>query len=83
MVEYNDKIDEINELLIKLRNKWRLDSIQWMDYDDVSQHIRLHIWRKWDKWNQERPFAPWCRTVISNQIINLIGTTMDHLRARV
>lgn len=73
MIEtYNDKIEEIDDLLNKLRGKWQLDSIQWMDYDDVSQHIRRHIWLKWDLWQQHRPFAPWCRTVIANQIINLI-----------
>ena len=72
MFEFEDKIDDIDTLLLKMRNKWRLDSIQWMDYDDVSQLIRRHIWLKWELWDQKRSFQPWCRTVITNQIRNLI-----------
>ena len=69
---YEDKVDEIDELLAKMRQKWTLDSISWMDYDDLSQNIRIHILKKWDQWEQHRPFKPWCRTVITNQIRNEI-----------
>ena len=72
METYEDKQEEIDELLNKMRGKWQLDSIQWMDYNDVCQHIRRHIWLKWDLWDQRRSFKPWCRTVIAHQISNLI-----------
>jgi hypothetical protein len=43
-----------------------------MDFDDVEQKLRLHIFKKWDKWNPELPLIPWVNTVITNQIINLV-----------
>lgn len=69
---FEEKLDEINELLIRNRVKWQLDSITWMDYDDVCQIIRTHIYTKWHLWDQERAFKPWCSSVISNQIFNLV-----------
>tara|TARA_R110000787_G_scaffold109057_1_gene217608 strand:+ start:210 stop:890 length:681 start_codon:yes stop_codon:yes gene_type:complete len=69
---FEDKSDEIDELLKKSRGKWQLHSLQWIDYDDVSQKIRVHVYNKWHLWDQEKEFGPWCRTVISNQISNLI-----------
>lgn len=72
MEVFEDKIDDIDDLLKKSRSKWMLDAIQWMDYDDVSQIIRLHISDKWDQWDQSRPFKPWCHRVISNRMKNLV-----------
>lgn len=51
---------------------WRLDAIAWMDFDDVSQIIRAHIFRKWDQWDQKRSLKPWINKIISNQIKNLL-----------
>lgn len=72
MITYEDCIDDINDLLKKSRDKWQLDSISWMGYDDVAQIIRLHILEKWHMWDQARPFKPWCRSVIQHQILNQI-----------
>lgn len=71
-ITFEEKVDELDELLRKNRGKWQLDAISWLDYDDVCQIIRLHIVEKWDMWDQERPFKPWANTVISNQIKNQI-----------
>ena len=43
-----------------------------MDYDDVSQIIRIHIYKKWKLYNQDKPLGPWLNRIISNQIKNLI-----------
>jgi len=43
-----------------------------MDYDDVSQIIRIHIYEKWHLYDSEKPLAPWINRIISNQIKNLI-----------
>jgi len=43
-----------------------------MDYDDVSQIIRIHIYKKWDLYDQSKPLAPWLNRIISNQIKNII-----------
>jgi RNA polymerase sigma factor (sigma-70 family) len=68
---FEDKIEEIDEELSKKRYKWFLSSMQWLDYDDVSQIIRKHIHIKWEKWDQQRPFRPWVKSLILNQIRNL------------
>lgn len=72
MFTFEDKIDEINKEIDKRRGKWQLKAIAWMDYDDVSQIIRIHIYKKWDLWDQTKDFLPWLNTVISNQITNLL-----------
>lgn len=72
MEVFEDKIEEIDELLSKSRNQWHLDAVQHIDYNDICQIIRKHIYDKWHLWDQNRPFGAWCRTVIANQIRNEI-----------
>lgn len=62
----------IDAELTKRRGKWRLTAIAWMDFDDVCQKIRLHIFNKWDQWDNLRPLRPWLNTIITNQMTNLI-----------
>lgn len=69
---FEDKIEELDQLLIKYRAKWQLNAISWLDYDDVCQIIRIHIFNKWHLWDQKRSFKPWASMVISNQIKNTI-----------
>ena len=69
---YEDLVPEIEWLLNRYRSKWQLNSIAWLDYDDVSQIIRTHIYKKWHLWDQKRAFKPWASMLISNQIKNLI-----------
>jgi hypothetical protein len=70
--EFVDCLYIIDEELLKRRGKWRLTAIAWMDFDDVCQKIRLHIFNKWDQWDNLRPLRPWLNTIITNQITNLI-----------
>jgi RNA polymerase sigma factor (sigma-70 family) len=70
--EYDDKREDLDELLKKYRGKWQLNALAWLDYDDVCQIIRIHIYKKWHLWDQERPFKPWAAMIISNQIKNLV-----------
>tara|TARA_R110000744_G_scaffold14957_1_gene42162 strand:- start:3740 stop:4414 length:675 start_codon:yes stop_codon:yes gene_type:complete len=69
---YEDKREDLDQLLLKYRPKWQLSALAWLDYDDVCQIIRLHIYNKWHLWDQSRPFNPWASMIISNQIKNLI-----------
>lgn len=62
----------IDEEISKRRNKWNLTSLNWMDYDDVSQIIRIHIYKKWHLFDQAKPIQPWLNVIISHQIKNLI-----------
>lgn len=70
--QYEDMQDEIERLLARYRSKWQLTALAWLDYDDISQLIRTHIYKKWHLWDQKRPFAPWCARLIYNQIRNQI-----------
>ena len=69
---FEDKREDLDQLLLKYRPKWQLSALAWLDYDDVCQIIRLHIHKKWHLWDQSRPFRPWASMIISNQIKNLI-----------
>lgn len=71
-LSFEDKIDELDELLVKNKGKWQLDALAWIDYDDICQIIRKHIHEKWHLWDQSRPFRPWANTTIGNQIKNQV-----------
>jgi RNA polymerase sigma factor (sigma-70 family) len=71
-ITYEEKYHELEELLCRNRARWQLDAISWMDYDDVCQMIRLHIFKKWHLWDQDRPFKPWASQIISNQMKNMV-----------
>jgi DNA-directed RNA polymerase specialized sigma24 family protein len=62
----------INQEITKRKGKWNLTSLHWMDYDDVSQIIRIHIYEKWHLYDSSKPLGPWVNRIISNQIKNLI-----------
>lgn len=70
--KFEDRIDEINTEILKRKNKWNLTAIAWMDFADVSQILRFHIYKKWHLYNTSKPLAPWVNRIISNQIKNLI-----------
>jgi hypothetical protein len=69
---FEDKIDIICKAINKKRSKWQLNAITWMDFDDVAQIIKLHIYKKWSMWDQSKPLEPWIGRIISNQLKNLI-----------
>lgn len=69
---YEDKIDIINEEIRKRKNKWFLDSMPWISFEDVEQIIRVHIYQKWNQWDQERDLKPWINKIISNQFKNIL-----------
>lgn len=70
--KFEDHLSVIDDEIRKRRHKWNLTSIAWMDYDDVSQIIRIHIFKKWGQYQASRPLAPWLNSIITNQIRNLI-----------
>jgi DNA-directed RNA polymerase specialized sigma24 family protein len=43
-----------------------------MDFNDVAQILRIHIYKKWSMYNPKQPLAPWINRIVSNQIKNLI-----------
>lgn len=69
---FEESIDIIDELIRKRRYKWNLSALAWLDYDDISQILRLHIYKKWDQYDPAKPLSHWVNAIISNQISNLI-----------
>ena len=70
--KFEDRIQDIDREIAKRRSRWQLKAITWMDFEDVSQIIRIHIHKKWKMWNQERDLLPWLNRVISHQIRNIV-----------
>jgi hypothetical protein len=62
----------IDKTILLRKPRWLLNRISWIDYEDASQIIRSHIFIKWNKWDQSRPFANWCNSVVSHQTRNII-----------
>jgi len=69
---FEEKIREIDNEIYKRRGKWHLTSLAWMDFNDVAQILRIHIYKKWALYNQTKSLAPWVNRIISNQMKNLI-----------
>lgn len=68
-----DHLDTINREIAKRRARWKLDeTVLFMSYEDVSQKIRLHIFKKWPKYDGIRPVANWANSIITNQIKNMV-----------
>ena len=70
--KFEECIAEINVEISKRRNKWNLTALAWMDFEDVSQILRIHIFKKWHMDDHSKPLGPWVNRIISNQIKNLI-----------
>lgn len=72
MFTFEDKIEEINKEISKRRSRWQLSSLSYMDFDDVSQILRLHVYEKWSQWDQSRPLLNWLNTAITNRMVNIV-----------
>ena len=70
--KFEDFIQQIDVEIKKRRSKWNLTALSWMDFDDVSQILRIHIFKKWHLYDTKKPLNPWINRIISNQIKNLI-----------
>jgi RNA polymerase sigma factor (sigma-70 family) len=71
-ITFESKILEINQEINKRKHKWSLTTLAWMDFNDVAQILRIHIYKKWKMYDPEKPLAPWINRIVSNQIKNLI-----------
>jgi len=69
---FESRIATIDQEIQKRRGRWMLNSLSYIDYSDVAQLLRLHIFQKWHLWDQERPLEQWLNKVISNKMINLV-----------
>lgn len=81
MPKFEDYIDELNALLKASEKKWGLD-LGFIDYGDVCQIIRVHIYNKFHLWKPERgKFKGWAARIVTNQIINLKQRLINRFRS--
>lgn len=71
-ISFEEKLPIIENEIRKRRNKWQLNVLKWLAFEDVEQIIKLHIYKKWDMWDQSKPLEPWISRIVSNQMRNLI-----------
>lgn len=69
---YEECYETIDLVVSKFKNKWRLNAINWFDFEDVAQVVKLHIFKKWDMWDQTRPLEPWIARITYHQIKNIV-----------
>jgi RNA polymerase sigma-70 factor (ECF subfamily) len=50
--------------------------------EDLAQEVFVRLWRALPRYDPERPFLPWLRTVATNQIINLLTRGDEKERRR-
>lgn len=61
----------IDDLINRRKYKWSLTGIAWMNYDDVAQILRLHIFNKFHLYDHSKKLEPWVNRIITCQLINL------------
>lgn len=69
---FEEALPIIDKILKARQHKWQLRAVSSMDYDDVSQLCRIHIWKKWEQYDQTQKLEPWVSRIITRQVINLI-----------
>jgi len=74
---FEEALPTIQILLNKNKHKWQLKIINWMEWEDIEQIIKLHIWQKWNLYDNKQSFSPWANTIINNQLRNIRRNVYD------
>lgn len=74
---FEDYLPELDAELKKRAHKWTLKGICWLDFEDVSQIIRLHVYKKFHLYNNSLPFSHWVNRIITRQISNIRRNLYD------
>lgn len=69
---FEECIDIINMCINKRKHRWTLNALAHIDFNDVAQNLRLHIWKKWHLYDQTKKLETWLTVVINHQMINMI-----------
>lgn len=79
MPTFEESLPIIEEEIAKRKNRWQLNSITHIDFDEVRQILLIHLNEKWRLWKQDRPLKNWLNRVISNRIANLVRDNYGNL----
>lgn len=69
---FEECLPEINIEIAKRAPRWQLSGVPSISFDDVSQILRIHLFKKFHLYSQDLPLAPWVNRILTRQIINLI-----------
>lgn len=69
---FGDYYEIISKEIEKLRGRWTLTSVSWIDFDDVKSIILIHIHKKWALYDQTKPIRNWVCSVSRNQFSNIL-----------
>ena len=76
-LKFEDHIEQIDAEIKKRKSKWNLTALSWMDFDDVSQILRIHIFKKWHLYDPQKPLNPW---INPQQLWKLLSTLFEMRR---
>lgn len=66
---FEECLDMVEKEISKRRARWYYPHLE---FEDVSQLLRIRLFQKWDKWDQSRPLLPWMNRVITRAILNIL-----------
>lgn len=69
MMSFEEALPDFNDVLKLYRGRWTLSSYSW---EDLQQDIRIHAYKKWHLYNQDKPLKPWAARLIQNYIKNAL-----------
>lgn len=69
---FEEALPIIDKILNSRRSRWTLKAVNSIDYEDVCQIVRIHLWKKWEQYDQTQKLEPWVSRIVTRQIINLI-----------
>jgi DNA-directed RNA polymerase specialized sigma24 family protein len=68
-MSFEEALPIFNEVLRLYQSRWTLTSYS---FEDLSQDIRAHAFKKWHLYDQSRPLKPWAARLIQSQIKNAL-----------
>lgn len=69
---FNENYETLKECLKNRKHRWKLSSLAYMDYNDVSQLLTEHLYNKLHLYDEKQPFLRWCQKLITNRMMNLV-----------
>lgn len=67
---FEELYPQIEKVVESFRHKWKFKASVERDFDDIKSEILVHIWQKWDKYDQSRPVEGWTSRITRHQFIN-------------
>lgn len=77
---FEDCIDIINSCINKRKHRWMLGALNYIDFEDVAQNLRFHIFKKWNLYDQKKKLESWLTVVINNQMINMVRNLYNNYK---